>query len=244
MRDTIQMVASSVDAVTRSYQTTTHNLANVSTHGYKRQLTQFISSLNAAMDLQGTSAQGNVRVTGQTAIDFSQGALDFTTRPLDLALEGDGFLVVETPEGPLYTRAGSLRLNADRQVVDVSGRLISGQTGPITIPPAVDDSAITVAQDGTISAKGQPLGKLNLVTFGTKQGLLPAGSLCFSWSGKEPPEPATTCRVHQGYLEASNVNSVQEMVSLITASRLYEANLKTINAQDDKNKSLLSVAMG
>jgi flagellar basal body rod protein FlgG len=244
MRDTIQMVSSSIDAVTRSYQTTTHNLANVSTRGYKRQLTQFNSSLQAAMDLQGTAAQGSVRVTGKTIIDFSQGPLEHTQRPLDLALEGDGFLVIETPQGPLYTRAASLRVNEDRQLIDVQGRLVSGANGAITLPPATNASDVTVASDGSITVQRQPLGKLRIVAFEDKKGLVPGGDLCFRWTGEGEPEAATDCRVHQGYLEGSNVNSVQELVSLIAASRLYEANLKTVNAQDDKSKSLLSVAMG
>lgn len=243
MQDMISHVSNSIDAVSRSYQTTTHNLANVSTPGYKRQLTQFTTALAQAMDLKNP-AQGPTQLSSQTVIDFTQGAMDQTHRPLDLALDGDGFFVVETPAGPLFTRNGSFRINDQRQLVDSSGRLVRGEMGAIAIPPNAGAAGLSIGTDGTVSADGVRLGQISIVKFADKKGLLPAGGLCFSYSGDEKPEAASLCKVRQGYLEGSNVSAMQEMVSLITVSRLYEANFRTINAQDDKSKSLLSVAMG
>jgi flagellar hook-basal body protein len=124
-----------LNGLTREFNIIAHNLANVSTVGYKRRCNTFSQSLTA----QGAETEAG---TGDSAdlyatFDFSQGSFTETGRSLDFALCGKGFFVIETPNGPLYTRNGMFRLNQNGQIADSAGRIVAGQAGPISIPPDV-----------------------------------------------------------------------------------------------------------
>jgi flagellar basal body rod protein FlgG len=178
------------------------------------------------------------------ATDFSLGHLIHTGRNLDLGLEGKGFFVVDTPEGPLYTRGGVFQLNARGQLVDFAGRTIAGEKGPIIVPSSASTSTLRVSRNGEVSADGKNLGKLKIVEFGTPQSLEAIGDCCFRAPEGLQQSKAVNTFVQQEYQEASNVSLVQEMVDLIKVSRMYEANAKSITTQDDSSKSLLRVATG
>jgi len=162
-----------------------------------------------------------------------------------VALYGQGFFVVETPEGLVYTRNGSFKVNQNGQIVDSIGRVVTGETGPITIGADTAISQVNISNDGTISANGQELGKFRLVDFGENEGeILPAGNSCFVASEEVEPTIAENVTVRQGYLESSNVKMVNELVSMIMVSRLYEANMKVVTTNKQATSSLMSVAMG
>jgi flagellar basal-body rod protein FlgF len=237
MADSIAPISSSLEALTDQYRTITQNLANANTTGYKRRMTAFQQTLASQM----TSASGAVAdpaVAGRTSIDFTQGAMARTESPLDMAIDGAGFFVLETPTGPLYTRHGSFGLNSSNQLVDRAGRLVGGESGPITIPPTVSLQHVSISSDGTVSAEGKALGKVKLVQFKDPSVLTPVGGNCYAApsGAQQQPAKASLC---QGYQEGSNVNIVEEMVGLITVSRLYEANLKNVHTQDERMKTLL-----
>lgn len=162
---------------------------------------------------------------------------------MDLGLEGKGFFVLETPEGPLYSRSGVFRTNAEGQLVDSSGRTIAGEGGPIVIPSTASTAAVGVSADGSISVAGQGVGKFRLVEFENEMDLVPVGGNCFRAPVDAVTTPATNTAVRQGFQEASNVRVVGELVGLITVTRLYEANLKAIQTQDETLKNILQVAM-
>ena len=244
MANITTQVTSSVGALVREFDIITHNLANVSTAGYKRQCTAFSKALDAQTKGFNNESPGGVKMTAE--FDFSQGGVTHTGRSLDIALYGRGFLVVETPQGPLYTRNGALQTNQNGQLVDSSGNLIAGQAGPITIPETVPLSELNISADGQISANGAAIGKLNLVDFGDDENkLVPTGSNCFRMPDENvTPIAADGLQVKQGYQESSNVRMVDELVGMIRVQRLYEANMKFITARREAGSRLMDVAMG
>jgi flagellar basal-body rod protein FlgF len=238
-------VSSSINALTEEFNIITHNLANVSTVGYKRRFGTFSKLLDKAQQT-GEKTVPSSDINLEAGFDFSQGNTVQTDRPLDFALYGKGFFVIETPQGPLYTRNGMLHINQSGQIVDSQGRTVAGQAGPITIPKGVGLSQLNVSSDGSISAAGATIGKFRLVDFKENENKLVAvGGNCFRMPDKDiEPVEAEQIVVKQGYQEASNVKMVDELVNMIVVSRLYEANMKFITAGKQMSGSLMSVAMG
>ncbi len=223
----------------------THNLANVSTVGYKRLCSSFSQALESALSSQTDFVSGETEFS--SSIDFSQGGLKQTGRPLDFALYGKGFFVLETPEGPVYTRSGTFQLNQNGQLSDTEGRLVAGASGTISIPSTIGVSGISVSDDGTISGgDGVSIGKFSLVDFGGNESKLESiGSGCFIMPDESVvPSSAEGLVVKQGYQESSNVQMIKELVDMIMVSRLYEANMKCISSQSKATDSLLSAANG
>lgn len=237
----------SLSALARQYQAIAHNLANSSTVGFKREVSQFqqvFDQVAADLMLEGGQRVGEP-VVNHTRLDFTQGTVLETNRKLDLALEGEGFFVVEAPNGPQYTRAGSFRVSPNGQLVDGMGRTVAGKDGPITIPDDVSTEDLFVGFDGTISAPGgKKLGTIRVVEFENNNQLKPLGDACYEAPAGMKPKEAEETTIQQGYLENSNVSAVEELIKLIRVTRLYEAGVKTISAQDERMKNLLRVAMG
>ena len=238
MSDPIQATGSCLQALSDQFRAVTNNLANADTVGYKSRRTAFAQALaRAGVDPAATE------VVGSLSLDLTQGPLLQTGRPLDVALDGEGFFVLETPDGPLYTRNGAFRTNASNQLVDAAGNLVAGESGPIVIPPSASQEQVHVGRDGTIYADGQAIGKLRMVRFEDPSVLTPRSSGAFVADDGASPQTASPA-VQQGFREGSNVSVVEEMVKLITISRMYEANMKTLSAtQDERLRSLLDVAM-
>ncbi|HUV41366.1 MAG TPA: flagellar hook basal-body protein [Sedimentisphaerales bacterium] len=243
MSDITAQVSSSVGALTEAFNTITHNLANVSTAGYKRRHSLFSRALEAPQLSQQTQETGKVDFSSR--LDFSQGSIVSTERTLDFALHGNGFFVVETPEGPLYTRDGTFLLNQNHQIVNCQGNTIAGQSGAITVPPDVGLSQIYVGSDGSISAGDISIGKFRIVDFKQDQEkLIAVGRNCFSAPAGLNAQDAEDAIVKQGYQEGSNVKLVEELVNMITVSRLYESNMKLVSAKKEMTGSIISLAMG
>ncbi len=234
MSDSIQQVGASLEALTGAYARITQNLANASTPGFKRHLSAFVS---------GSDGRGGGEISAKDYCDFTQGAMKQTGRSLDVAINGEGFFVMETPQGPLYTRYGSFQLNASRQLVDSLGRTVSGQGGPITIPPGAGPEEIQISSQGAISAGGSTVGRLRIVNFENPDRLIRAGAIHFRAPANVAPDDVASPALGQGFVESSNVNVARELVDLITVTRLYQANVKTIQTRDDHLKHLLQVAM-
>jgi len=243
MAEITTQVSTTIDALTREFDIIAHNLANVSTVGYKRRCNAFSKSLEA----QGTGLQtyspGSLDL--ESVFDFSQGSIVETGRPLDFALYGKGFFVIETPEGPLYTRNGVFGANQNGQIVDSVGRIVSGEAGPITIPSGVAPSQLSVASNGHLSSGGITIGKFRFVDFPDNEDtLVPAGDNCYQMPEQDiTPVAAENIVVKQGYQEASNVKMIDELVDMMMVSRLYEANMKFVTAQGQASDSIMSVAM-
>jgi flagellar basal body rod protein FlgG len=244
MTEATTQVSTSIDALTRELEIITHNLANASTTGFKRRCNAFSKALDAQQAGAETYSPGTIDL--ESAFDFSQGSLIQTERTLDFALLGRGFFVVETPEGPLYTRNGAFQTNANGQIVDSMGRTVEGEGGPITIPATVGLSELQTSADGRISANGINIGKIKTADFKDNESkLVSVGGNCFVMPDKNiQPAPAENIVVKQGCQEASNVKVVDELVDMIMVTRLYEANMRYVSAQRETSSSLTSVAMG
>jgi flagellar basal-body rod protein FlgF len=239
--DSATQIRVSVDALEREFDLIAHNMANVNTTGFKRRCSSFTNALEA----QSSAAGGSGPELSPGGFDFSQGTLVQTDRTLDVALYGKGFFVIESPEGPLYTRHGVFQTNRNGQIVDTGGRLVAGAGGPLLMPADVDVSQIHVDDAGRVTAGQASLGQFRLVQFADKEDqLLPAGLNCFRAPSDVAPTDAASVTVRQGYQEASNVTLVDELVNMIMVSRLYEANMKWVSVNRDNSNSAISVAMG
>ena len=242
MTDNAAQVSASLNALTREFDLIAHNMANVSTAGFKRRCNSFTKALESQSSSQ---VGGASEEPSQGIFDFSQGGLVQTDRTLDFALYGKGFFVIESPDGPLYTRHGIFQTNQNGQLVDMSGQLVAGVNGPLIVPPNVDVSEIRVTAGGQVIAGQASIGQFRIVEFGDEEGQLVATGLnCFRAPADVPPMDALNVTVQQGYKEASNVKLVDELVNMIVVSRLYEANMKTVTANKDNTSSAISVAMG
>ena len=189
-----------------------------------------------------TYSPGSIKLT--SSIDFSQGNISETGRSLDFAIYGKGFFVIETPNGPLYTRNGIFQTNQNGQIIDLQGRIVAGEAGPITIPNNMI-SQVSVSSDGSISADGTPIGKFQLVDFADNEAkLVPTGDGCFQMPDENiQPVAAENITIKQGCQEVSNVKMIEELVDMIMVSRLYEANMKFIAARKEVASSITSAAM-
>jgi len=192
-----------------------NNIANVNTTGYRGQTPSFRSMLVAS---SATRQGGWNRLVNEFAVldgarlDMAQGNLEHTGNPLDLALEGPGFFAVQTKAGTLYTRNGTFRISASRQLVTSAGDPVLGESGLINLP----GGDISISPDGTISVGGAVAGKLRIVAFDAKIQLTAAGGSYYS-APSVGTLPAVNSLGHQGMvrqgmLESSNVNPVTAMV--------------------------------
>jgi len=236
-------IASGLQSLMREYETVSNNLANSSTSGFKRQVNSFSAELQRQQRLSEKNSLLVGTIDTEEQIDFSQGFLTRTERPLDVALEGKGFIALETQQGLLYTRNGSLSMNLLGQLVDSSGRLVAGQNGPITIPQNISESQIKIDVDGTLRAGETELGRIRIVEFGDSvNALIPAGNGCFRAPADLVASAAPETKVRQGAQENSNVQMMHEMTSLMTLSRLYEANLNVLRKRSEISTAILDVA--
>ncbi len=225
--------ATAMDASTRRHEIAASNLANVQMPGFRRQMVTQTTFDNIMPPLPGNSDQIYTSkllgtATNPTTHDFTQGHFEQTERPLDIALTGDGFLTINGPDGPLYTRNGSLYVDTNRQLTTVDNLPVMGAGGPITLPANVNTESIEIARDGRLYANGQEFGQLAIVRFDDNGVLQPAGASLFAVTGDALPLPSPA-EVLQGHLELSNTSSIDEMINLIVSSRQQEAAQKALN---------------
>jgi flagellar basal-body rod protein FlgF/flagellar basal-body rod protein FlgG len=167
-----------------------------------------------------------------TTLDQGQGALQKTGNALDVGIEGQGYFVVQTANGPMYTRNGAFQVSSKGQLVTANGDAVMGDKGVITMLPG----EVSISANGTISSNGALSGKLKVVEFPAGTELTSVGDTYYS----APPNtaaPATNSNVRQGMLESSNVNPVASMVELVTAQRsaeMMQRALSMFNSEIDK----------
>jgi flagellar basal-body rod protein FlgF len=164
-------------------------------------------------------------VNASGAIDFSPSAIRQTGRALDVALDGEGFLTVQTARGVRYTRAGALTLDASGQLTTLNGDLVIGQSGAITVPRG----DLSIGEDGTISVNGRSVGQLKIVRFANpNEALTKDGGALFAPVENSRALDATQTRVISGALEASNVNSITELAAMMQNTREFESLQRSI----------------
>jgi flagellar basal-body rod protein FlgG len=229
-----------------------NNLANINTVGFKRSQVDFQDLMYVKLEEAGReTAAGTTAPSGfeigsgvrpaSTVKVFTQGEQENTSKPLDLAIQGDGFFQVTLPNGTVrYTRDGAFQLNADSNIVSSSGYILEP---PVTIPTGT--RSINVGTDGTVSAfvgdstTPQVVGTITLVRFANASGLSAEGNnLLAETSASGSPQTGTAGQsgygaIQAGFLERSNVQMVTELVNLIKAQRAYETNSRAIKAGDE-----------
>ena len=159
---------------------------------------------------------------------MSAGAIEQTGSELDVALMGDGFLTVQTADGPRYTRSGALAIDATGVLVDLNGNPVLGSSGPIKFDDS--DVDIVIGQDGTVSTNNGTKGKLAIAEFVDPQILTREGDNYFG--GHAPDAPVAT-RVMQGSIERSNVSGVTELTTMIRVQRAYQSLANLMQKQDE-----------
>lgn len=211
-----------------------NNLANANTVGYKGDMPVF-RTFNASRQVPPAWTPDFVALTDQ-AVDFSQGPLMKTENPLDIAIAGEGFFEIQTPQGLRYTRKGDFAITDDGNVVTQGGDFLMGEEGPVVLT----EGEIDIDQEGVIWVDGNRQQRIRVVTFPGTDTLVKEGDATFAWPGKgSEVRLSDQVDVRQGYLESSNVNPVREMVHMIDAIRTYEVQQKVIHSFDDTRRKVV-----
>lgn len=211
----------------REMQVVANNIANSATTGFRQEgvvFSEYVRGIEGGASL--SMGQGNVRKTS-----FEQGALNQTGGTYDFAIEGEGFFLIETPDGERLTRAGIFTPNAEGDLVTFDGfRVLDAGGAPVFVPP--DAKTISVSPDGTISADGALVGQLGLVRPTDTVGMIRENGVMFqSENGFEPAENA---RVLQGYVETSNVDPIGQLARMIEVQRAYEMGQSFLDSEDER----------
>jgi flagellar basal-body rod protein FlgG len=225
--DSISSLVPQMQALWRRHEVLANNLANVSTPGFKL---DDVALIPGSQPSAQTGPEVIWSLGGHTLVqwtNFAPGPLVQTGRSLDVAIHGRGFLVVDTPGGPRYTRGGSLNVDGAGFLVTASGHQVQGEGGPI----AVASGPVTITASGDVMAAGQRVGALRVVDFARTDRLVKQGEGLFA--SAEEPTAATGSEVVAGSLEASNVNVVDAMVGMMTALRQYETAQRVLQSEDE-----------
>lgn len=234
-------------ALGRQMDVVANNIANLNTTGFKADGPLFEEYIQtSARENSFSGNDSTVHFVNDRGIwhDMSQGTIQQTGNPLDVAIEGEGYLTVQTPAGDRYTRNGALQINAQGQLVNNQGMPVVGDNGPIVFQPG--DRNVIISKDGRVSvnegASGKTegvRGKLRLVSFAQPQNLLKDGANTFATPAGMAPQPVANAKFQQGNIEKSNVNGVIEMTRMIEITRTYTQMSTLIQQQGDMRKNAI-----
>lgn len=232
MDTTRYLALSSQVALQRQMTTIAQNLANVATTGYRAEHTRFEQLL-----MRGSTGEKTAFVQDVALVrSLAPGPITATGSDLDLAIDGPGYLTFATPDGPRYSRAGKLALDAGGQLVDSSGNPLLDDAGaPIVL--AADDQRITVAADGTVSGRNGPVARIGLVGFADERLLERQGDGLYR--SAEATQSEAGGRLVQGALEGSNVQPVLEMTTMLATVRAFEGAQKLLDTQHELDRSTI-----
>lgn len=222
----------------KNMQVVANNIANASTNGFRREGALFAEMVER-LDVEGGSssqASARARVT-----DFAQGALRATGGTLDLAIEGNGFFLIETPDGQALTRAGAFARGPEGEVLTADGHAVLDEGGaPLFAPP--DAASLVISSDGVISADGQPIGQVAMVAVEDPTALVRREGGLFTTD--QPLAPAEGATLFQGFVEQSNVDPVRELTRMIEIQRAYEMGQSLLQTEDERIRQAVRVLGG
>jgi flagellar basal-body rod protein FlgF len=217
----------------REMQSVAHNIANISTTGYRREgviFSEFVHDTGAGAPSLSMAA-ANARQT-----DLQQGPLTQTGGAFDFAVEGPGFFLVETPQGERLTRAGAFTPNEAGELATPDGhRLLDAGGAPVFVPPDADD--LSLAADGTLSAGGRALTQIGLYQPGDPADLTHEAGTLFAFNGEI--EPVLDGVILQGFIENSNVDAVAEVARMIEVQHAYELGQSFLEREDERIRAVL-----
>ncbi len=247
MENTLLVGLSRQMVLARELDVVANNIANLNTTGFKADSSVFEEFLMpGARENRFVGADRVVSFVNDrgTWHNLSQGGIQQTGNPLDVAIDGNAYLVVQTTRGERYTRNGALQVNAQGQLATSDGSLVLGDSGPIVFQQL--DRNISITEDGRISVvegnndKTESLrGRLRLVSFAHPQRLQKDGANTFLAPAGTTPQPAPNARVIQGSIEKSNVSGVVEMTRMIEITRTYTQIATMLQAQSDQRRSAI-----
>ncbi len=218
----ISLAARSMKNQTLRQDVLSNNLANVNTEGFKKDISLFTRRANG-----NNRSESGVRV----ATSFKQGPLTRTDRQMDVAMQGEGFFVIETGEGERYTRRGVFVRDSEGYMVTPEGNQVVSTGGDLQLPPG----KVTISGEGTVEVNDQPVGRIKVVRFDDSSALQKIGSSMFRAEAGNSPTEMDTAEINmvQGFVEESNVNVIQEMTEMIRALKAYEISQKAIKANQE-----------
>jgi flagellar basal-body rod protein FlgG len=237
MLEGLYSAASGMEAQQQQFDAISGDVANLDTPGYQSTIVGFHDLLYSNGNYGSNVATGAGSAAQIVGHDQTQGAIDQTGQPLDVAVQGQGFMEVRRFDGSIgLTRNGQLELNAKRQLTNQQGMLVQP---PITIPAGVPTDQVTIGSDGTVSAAGKRVGKISLVDVPAHDGLVADGDGVFSATAASGAiRAAKGTALQQGALEGSNVNLGDEMAKMATAQQQYAMGSQAIQYQ----AQMLSIA--
>ncbi len=210
-----------------------NNLANINTTGFKRDKA-FTDALDEATT--ASEATGSDIPLLRQYTDFSEGTLRPTNTPLDVALQGKGFFVVDTPNGVRYTRNGNLQLSLDGTIVTGQGYTVQGVNGKLQLPDAqhLQAGSIHISETGEVMLDKQSIGHLKVVDFADYAAIHKDHETLFTVDPGTlmTTGPGSQTAIRQGFLEDSNVDGISEMIAMIELNRAFQADQKVLQAQD------------
>lgn len=218
----------------REMRLVANNIANVATGGFRKEglvFSEYVERLG-----QDTPSLSMVAARGRFT-DDRQGVLSQTGNSFDFGIEGEGFFLIETPDGQALTRAGAFTPSAEGELVTSGGlRLLDAGGAPIFIPP--DARSVALSADGTLSADGQPLTQIGLYRPADPQDVTRRDGVLFNLSSA--PEPVEDGRILQGFIEGANVDPVLEVARMIEVQRAYELGQSFLEHEDERIRGVLS----
>lgn len=209
----------------KRYSVIANNLSNSQTIGFRKDNLVFREAIDRA------SSRFKREETGRSLISFQQGELQTTGNALDVAIDGEGFFKIETPQGIRYTRSGRFELNSNKVLVSAGGFPVMGRAGEITL----NGRNVAIDQDGSIRVDGATVDQLSVVTLPAFDLLKKEGHTLLKSEGFQEEMEAQESRVIQGSLESSNTNVVEEMMKMLDSLRVYESCMKAIQSNDELN---------
>ncbi|MDO5528326.1 MAG: flagellar hook-basal body complex protein [Paracoccus sp. (in: a-proteobacteria)] len=218
----------------REMRVIANNIANANTTGYRREGVIFAEHLAATGD--GRHGLSMAHARGR-ALDLTQAGITQTGGQFDLAIDGPGFFALETPSGRALSRAGAFIPSPEGDLMTASGhRLLDEGLAPIQIPPGARD--VRIGPDGTISADGEPVGRVGLFAAPDPAAMIRQGGTLFATEA--PLEPDENTRVQQGFLEDSNVDPISEISRMIEVQRAYEMGQSLLEREDERIRATLT----
>ena len=227
-------------ALQRQMDVVANNLANINTTGFKGEkmlFEQYLMPVASDKDFAYPDQPLSYVEDWATIHDMSNGAITLTGNPLDVALNGEGFLTVQTPAGERYTRSGSLQINAEGTLVDLEGNPVLADGGEVQFEAS--DTDISISPTGVISTATGAKGRLQVVEFTSPEELTRVGDNLYAAAEGAEFFAATATSVTQGAIERSNVSGVREMTEMIRVSRAYESIAGQMQKQDEMRRTAI-----
>lgn len=237
MLEGLYSAASGMEAQQTQFDAISNDIANVDTPGYQSTIVGFHDLLYSNGEYGSNVATGAGAAAQVVGYDQTEGSIEQTGQPLDVAINGSGYLEVRRQDGSIgLTRNGSLQLNSKRQLETQTGMLVQP---PITIPSGVETSQVSISANGTVQAAGKTVGKISLVDVPASGGLVADGDNVFSVTAASGAiRPAKNATLQQGALEGSNVNLGDEMAKMESAQEEYSMSSQAVQYQEQ----MLSIA--